>query len=82
MKLEVATGTKIAICSVAVGIAAGLGAIAFRYLIHGASTVFFEWTVAPLGWMGAHRIIVIPALGALVVANVIAVTPSVMRGRS
>ena len=67
MKLEVSTGTKIAICSVVVGVAAGLGAIAFRYLIHGASIVFFEWTVAPLGWMGAHRIIVIPALGALVV---------------
>ena len=52
-----------------VGVAAGLGAIAFRNLIHGASIVFFEWTVAPLGWMGAHRIIVIPALGALVGAS-------------
>lgn len=59
-----------------VGIAAGLGAIMFRYLIHSCSIVLLECSTALLGWMSARRIIVIPArFPALVVATVICRDP-------
>jgi CIC family chloride channel protein len=67
LKITVSTGTKIGICSVLVGVAAGYGAIVFRYLIYWFSILFFEGTAGPLAWMGEYRIMALPALGALCV---------------
>ena len=55
-----------------VGLGAGLGAVAFRYLIQGFNTVFFGGIQPWLGnWLGPAAVIPIPALGGLLFGPII-----------
>jgi CIC family chloride channel protein len=59
---EVATGLLLA---VVVGAVAGLGAVAFRWLISSFTTLFFSQGATLLSFMGHYYVIVVPAIGAL-----------------
>jgi CIC family chloride channel protein len=59
---EVATGLLLA---VVVGAVAGLGAVAFRWLISSFTTLFFDKGGTLLSFMGHYYVIVVPVIGAL-----------------
>jgi CIC family chloride channel protein len=61
---EFAFGTALAI---AVGIAAGLGAVFFRWLISGFTRLFFDGGAHLLGFLHSYYVILLPAVGLLVV---------------
>ncbi len=62
------TETQVLVASgLAVGIGAGLGAVVFRYLIQGFTTLFFDILRPALGtFLGPAAVILIPALGGLI----------------
>jgi CIC family chloride channel protein len=53
--------------SVIVGAIAGLGAVAFRWLISSFQSLFFSNGATYLGFMGQYHVILIPAAGGLIV---------------
>ncbi len=65
------TGTGIALATV-VGVAAGLGAVAFRELIAASQSLFFDGGERVFGALGEHYVIIIPAIGGLFVGLIIA----------
>ena len=64
----VPTETQILVASgLAVGVGAGLGAVAFRYLIQGFTYLFFSVLQPALAvWFGPCAVILLPALGGLI----------------
>ncbi len=59
------------VLSVAIGLVAGLGAVAFRWLISAFQSFFIEGGADVLGFMGHYYIILIPAAGGLLVGPLI-----------
>ena len=59
--------TRGIILIVLVGLASGLGAVLFRWMISGFSTVFFDSGETAFGFLGRYYVIIIPVLGGLVV---------------
>jgi CIC family chloride channel protein len=55
------------ILAVLVGVVAGLGAVAFRWLIKSFQSLFFDGGSQVLSFLGDYYIIIIPALGGLLV---------------
>jgi CIC family chloride channel protein len=53
--------------SIVVGAIAGLGAVAFRWLISTFQTLFFSNGATYLGFLGQYHVILIPAAGGLIV---------------
>jgi len=53
--------------SIVVGVIAGLGAVAFRWLISTFQTLFFSNGATYLGFLGQYHVILIPAAGGLIV---------------
>jgi len=54
-----------------VGAASGLGAVAFRWLINGAHTLFFDGLGGYLTFLGPFRVVLVPAVGGLIVGPMI-----------
>ena len=65
---EFAFGTSLA---VAVGIIAGLGAVAFRWLINSFNELFFDRGAEVLSFLGQYYVILIPVLGGIIVGALI-----------
>ncbi len=65
---ETATGIVLA---TAVGVAAGLGAVAFRELIGAFQSLFFDGGARVFSGLGDHYVIIIPAIGGLLVGLII-----------
>ncbi len=65
---EMTTG---AILSVIVGVIAGFGAIAFRWLVSSFQSLFFGGGADILGFLGQYYIILLPAVGGLIVGLLI-----------
>ena len=65
---EFAFGTTLA---VTVGIVAGLGAVAFRWLIRLFYELFFDHGADVLGFLGQYYVILLPVLGGLIVGLLI-----------
>jgi len=63
--------TVLLLTAVVVGVGAGFGAIIFRWLINGFTTLAFEGGRSLLGFLGTYYVILIPALGGLVVGPMI-----------
>ncbi len=59
------------ILSIIVGLGAGFGAIAFRWLIRSFHQVFFGGMGNTLGFLGQYYVILVPAIGGLVVGCII-----------
>lgn len=62
---------SLVLMSVSVGLAGGLGAILFRYLIGWADRLFFEGGARVLDFMGDFYVILLPAVGLLLVSAVV-----------
>jgi CIC family chloride channel protein len=54
-----------------VGVGAGFGAIIFRWLINGFTTLAFDGGRVVLGFLGQYYVVLIPALGGLIVGPMI-----------
>jgi len=67
-KTEFAFGTALAIT---VGIAAGLGAVAFRWLILSIQELFFDRGADILYFLGQYYVILLPVIGGLIVGLLI-----------
>jgi CIC family chloride channel protein len=65
---EFAFGTTLAI---AVGIASGLGAVAFRWLISFFQNLFFSDGATVLAFLGQYYVILLPAIGGIIVGLLI-----------
>ena len=65
---EFVFGTTLA---VAIGIAAGLGAVAFRWLISSFQKLFFDGGATLLAFLGHYYIILLPAVGGIIVGLII-----------
>ena len=65
---EFASGATLA---VTVGILAGLGSVAFRWLIGFFQNLFFDGGAEILGFMGQYHVILLPAFGGLLVGLLI-----------
>ena len=65
---EFTIGLPIAIL---VGLAAGLGAVAFRWLITFFQSLFFDGGGTALGFMGHYYVIVLPVAGGLIVGPLV-----------
>ena len=63
--------TKGMILATLVGVAAGLGAVAFRWLISSFHSLFMDGGEQAFGALGRYYIIIIPALGGLLVGLII-----------
>jgi len=59
------------VLSVVIGIAAGLGAVAFRWLIGAFQSFFIDGGASALSFLGHYYIILIPAAGGLIVGPLI-----------
>ncbi len=59
------------VLSVAIGVVAGLGAVAFRWLISAFQSFFIDGGASVLGFMGHYYIILIPAAGGLLVGPLV-----------
>ncbi len=57
--------------AVAVGLGAGLGAMTFRWLINGFTTLAFDGGKVALGFLGRYYVVLIPALGGLIVGPLV-----------
>jgi len=64
------TTTGIALAAL-VGVAAGLGAVAFRWLISTFQSLFFDGGEQVFGALGRHYVILIPVIGGLLVGLII-----------
>lgn len=56
---------------VLVGLASGMGAVIFRWMISGFQALFFDGGGSLLGFMGRYYVIIIPVLGGLLVGSLI-----------
>lgn len=65
---EIATGVALATL---VGVAAGLGAVAFRWLISNFQSLFFDGGEKIFGALGEYYVILIPVIGGLLVGLII-----------
>lgn len=65
---EFAFGTTLA---VVVGIAAGLGAVLFRWLIDSFNKLFFSGGAEVLGFLGQYYVVLLPAIGGLIIGPLI-----------
>jgi CIC family chloride channel protein len=65
---EFTLGTTLAII---VGIAAGLGTVAFRWLIDTFQKLFFDGGATILGFLGQYYVILLPAVGGIIVGLII-----------
>ena len=65
---EFAFGTTLA---VVVGIAAGLGAVLFRWLIDSFNKLFFGGGAEVLGFLGQYYVVLLPAIGGLIIGPLI-----------
>lgn len=65
---EFAFGTTLA---VVVGIAAGLGAVLFRWLIDSFNKLFFNGGAEVLGFLGQYYVVLLPAIGGLIIGPLI-----------
>jgi CIC family chloride channel protein len=59
---------------------AGLGAVAFRWMIRGFQWVFFKQGAEILGFMGDHYIIILPVIGGLLIGPLIYLLAREARG--
>lgn len=59
------------ILALAVGLAGGIGAILFRYFIESIDWLFFERGSNALSFLGEWYVIVLPAVGLLLVVNIV-----------
>jgi len=59
--------TGLAVLAVLVGVGAGLGAVAFRWMIAATMAGFFGGSERLLGFLGPYRVIPVPAAGGLIV---------------
>jgi CIC family chloride channel protein len=53
--------------AIVIGVGAGLGAVAFRWMIAACQTLFFDGATRFLGFLGPYRVIPVPAVGGLLV---------------
>ncbi|HIE17329.1 MAG TPA: CBS domain-containing protein [Dehalococcoidia bacterium] len=65
---EFAFGATLAVVA---GIAAGLGAVFFRWLIGSFNRLFFSGGAEVLGFLGQYYVILLPAIGGLIVGSLI-----------
>lgn len=65
-RLSGSEATNSLFLSILVGVAAGLGAVGFRWLIRGFQFVFFKEGAEGFAIMGHYYVIILPALGALI----------------
>jgi CIC family chloride channel protein len=65
---ETVTGIMLAVL---VGVVAGFGAVAFRWLIRNFQSLFFGGGASILGFLGQYYVILLPAIGGLVVGLLI-----------
>jgi chloride channel protein, CIC family len=65
---EATTGLALAIF---VGVAAGLGAVAFRWMIRGFQWLFFKEGAEAFSFMGDYYVIILPVIGGLLVGPLI-----------
>jgi CIC family chloride channel protein len=63
-----------------VGVGAGYGAVAFRWLIDNAHIFFFDTLGDWLGFLGRYYIVIVPALGGLVVGLLVEFVSSEAQG--
>ena len=63
--------TRGIILIILVGLASGLGAVLFRWMISGFTTVFFDGGETAFSFLGKYYVIILPALGGLVVGLII-----------
>ena len=66
--------------AVVVGVAAGLGAVGFRWLIRGFQWVFFKQGADWLGFLGDYYVIILPVVGGLLVGILIYFIAREVRG--
>ena len=72
--------TALVVLSIAVGIGAGLGAVAFRWLIASFQIVFFDGGHQLLSFLGRYYVILIPAAGGLLVGLLVYYLASEAKG--
>lgn len=65
---------------VTVGLAAGAGAVAFRWLIATCTHIFFDYGAVVLGFMGDYYVIVVPAVGGALVGPIVYFLAREVRG--
>lgn len=63
--------TRGVILIILVGLASGLGAVLFRWMISGFNTAFFDGGETAFGFLGKYYVIILPALGGLLVGLLI-----------
>lgn len=63
--------TRGIILIILVGLASGLGAVLFRWMISGFTTVFFDGGETAFSFLGKYYVIILPALGGLLVGLII-----------
>jgi CIC family chloride channel protein len=59
--------TRGIILIILIGLASGLGAVLFRWMVSGFTTLFFDGGETAFGFLGKYYVIILPALGGLVV---------------
>ncbi len=57
--------------ALAIGLAGGLGAVLFRYLIDAGKKLFFDGGAWALGGYGDYYVIILPAIGLIIVAFIV-----------
>jgi len=75
IKFQFPEYVKIIIYSIIIGISAGLAAVLFHEAIEFFNTIFFEKTATGFFFLGAFAVIVIPAIGMIIQAVMIRLSP-------
>lgn len=70
-RLSISESTRGLVLAIAVGIAAGLGAVAFRWMIKGFQWVFFAKGAEAFSVLGNYYVIILPIIGGLIFAPII-----------
>lgn len=63
--------TRGIILIILIGLASGLGAVLFRWMVSGFTRLFFEGGETAFGFLGKYYVIILPALGGLIVGLLI-----------
>ncbi len=63
--------TVLLVTALVVGVGSGFGAVIFRWLINGFTTLAFDGGRVALGFLGRYYVILVPAIGGLVVGPLI-----------
>ncbi len=66
-RLHTSEASALTVLAVLVGVGAGLGAVAFRWLIATAQHLFFDGSASFLDFLGPYRVVPVPAAGGLLV---------------